>query len=325
MTLPGTSRPDSSITHKQDAVRIAMLEQPPIWTELYESVRDRFFAPKLPPLELTSTPVPVPDRMAANTNPWAIGTATLVNGGVLALLLLMGVRAFIPPLRTPIPPSKFDLSKFPLFAPSNSGHDGGTSGGANDTVEANRGHLPRLDMHPFAPVQVPVLEHPKLAIENSIAAPPDVKLPENPSVPMIGVHDSTNVTLASPGSGGWAGIGNGPDGRYGTGDGPGWGPGHGPGIYSPGVDGVSQPIPIYTPEAEFSDEARRQKYQGVCEISVIIDAQGNPQSPRVVRALGMGLDQKALEAVMKYRFKPARKDGKPVAVRIAVMVSFRLY
>jgi TonB family protein len=93
----------------------------------------------------------------------------------------------------------------------------------------------------------------------------------------------------------------------------------------PGRGGVSQPIPIFTPEAEFSDEARRQKYEGVCMISVIIDAQGNPQSPRVVRRLGMGLDEKALAAVMKYRFKPARKDGRPVAVRISVMVNFRLF
>jgi TonB family protein len=60
-------------------------------------------------------------------------------------------------------------------------------------------------------------------------------------------------------------------------------------------------------------------------ISVIIDAQGNPQSPRVVQHLGMGLDEKALQAVTKYRFKPARKDGKPVAVRISVMVNFRLF
>jgi TonB family protein len=60
-------------------------------------------------------------------------------------------------------------------------------------------------------------------------------------------------------------------------------------------------------------------------ISVIIDAQGNPQSPHVVRALGMGLDEKALAAVMRYRFKPAKKDGKPVAVRMIVEVNFRLY
>ena len=72
-----------------------------------------------------------------------------------------------------------------------------------------------------------------------------------------------------------------------------------------------------TPEAEFSDEARRAKYQGVCLISLIVDAQGNPQNPRVIRALGMGLDEKALEAVRKYKFKPAMKDGRtPVPVMI---------
>ena len=88
---------------------------------------------------------------------------------------------------------------------------------------------------------------------------------------------------------------------------------------------MSQPIAIFTPEAEFSDEARRQKYQGVCLISLIIDTQGNPQNLRLVQHLGMGLDEKALEAVHKYRFKPARKDGKPVPVRISVMVNFRLF
>ncbi|MGA9586359.1 MAG: hypothetical protein WBQ95_13580, partial [Terracidiphilus sp.] len=70
-------------------------DERPIWAELIESFRDRFFPPKLPPLELTSRPIPVPDRMAANTNPWAVGTAMLVNGGILALLLLMSVRAVI--------------------------------------------------------------------------------------------------------------------------------------------------------------------------------------------------------------------------------------
>jgi TonB family protein len=90
--------------------------------------------------------------------------------------------------------------------------------------------------------------------------------------------------------------------------------------------GVSQPVVLNDVEAEFSDEARRAKYQGVCLISVIVDAQGNPQNPRVVRALGMGLDEKALEAVRKYKFKPAMKDGKmPVPVMITVEVDFHLY
>lgn len=302
-----------------------VLTEQQLWRGLYESVRDRFFPTKLPPLELTSTPIPVADRMASNTNPWAVGTATLVNGGILALLLMMGVRAVVHGDPTVRSDSSFHIDNFPLFAPSRaSSSDGGRGGGANDLIDPNKGRLPKIDMNAIEKVQVPLLDHPKLALDNSLAVPPDIKLPDN-ALPLLGVHDSSNVTVVSGGPGRSGGVGFGHDGEYGPGGGNGWGPGSGNGVYIPGVGGVSQPVPIFTPEAEFSDEARRQKYEGVCLISVIIDAQGNPQSPRVVRRLGMGLDEKALEAVMKYRFKPARKDGKPVAVRISVMVNFRLF
>jgi len=319
------SDPGSERGSPRDPFPTPILNEKLLLCELYESARERLFPQKLPPLELTSTPVPVPDRMAANTNPWAVGTATLVNGGILAVVLLMGVRAVMPPTAKPGTENKFKLDDFPLFSPKAYMTHGGDGGGDNDPVEANKGHLPKFDLHPMAPVQVPVLENPRLPIANSIAVPPDIKLPDNPSMPMIGVHDSPNVTLVSGGPGGPVGIGSGRNGEYGPGNGPGWGPGSGPGIYTPGVGGVTQPVAIFTPEAEFSDEARRQKYQGVCVISVIVDAQGNPQSPRVVRRLGMGLDDKALDAVSRYRFKPAKKDGKPVAVRMTVMVNFRLY
>ncbi|HEY2469718.1 MAG TPA: energy transducer TonB [Terracidiphilus sp.] len=307
-----------------------ILNEQPIWGGLYENVRDRFFAPKLPPLELTSQPIPVPDRMATSTNPWAVGTATLINGGLLALLLLIGVRAVLPPSSKPNPLSNFKLDDFPLFAPArpDPAHGGG-GGGTNDNIDAIKGRNPKLDMHPLAPVQIPHLDHPKLAVENSVAVPPEIKLPDNPTMTMIGVHNSANVTLISGGQGGPVGLGTGKNGGDGPGDGPGWGPGKNGGfggnVYTPGIGGVTQPVPIFTPEAEFSDEARRQKYQGVCVISVIIDAQGYPRNLQLVRTLGMGLDQKALEAVQKYRFKPARKDGKPVAARMTVMVNFRLY
>jgi TonB family protein len=99
----------------------------------------------------------------------------------------------------------------------------------------------------------------------------------------------------------------------------------GGGPYTPGAGGVSFPVPLVSPEAEFSDEARRAKYQGVCAISIVVDTRGYPQNPRVVRSLGMGLDEKALEAVSRYRFKPALKNGKPVPAIITVEVNFRLY
>ena len=89
--------------------------------------------------------------------------------------------------------------------------------------------------------------------------------------------------------------------------------------------GVSAPVPLNAVEAEFSDEAKREGIFGVCRVSVIVDTQGRPQNPRVVRAAGYGLDEKALEAVRKYQFKPAMKGKVPVPVMITVEVNFRPY
>jgi TonB family protein len=124
-------------------------------------------------------------------------------------------------------------------------------------------------------------------------------------------------------------MGSGYGGGMGSGSGNGYGPGSGGntggGVYRIG-GGVSAPVPLNSVEAEFSDEARRAKYQGVVLVGLIVDAQGNPQSVHIVRALGMGLDEKAIEAVKKYKFKPAMRDGKAVAVSgVTVEVNFRLY
>ena len=89
---------------------------------------------------------------------------------------------------------------------------------------------------------------------------------------------------------------------------------------------VSAPVVIHSVEAQFSDVARRAKYQGVCLVSLTVDAQGNPQNVRVTRSLGMGLDEKAIEAVQQYRFRPAMLDGEtPVPVAITMEISFRQY
>jgi TonB family protein len=97
-----------------------------------------------------------------------------------------------------------------------------------------------------------------------------------------------------------------------------------PRIYHIGGD-VSAPELMFSPNPEFSEEAKRAKYQGICIVSLIVDAQGNPQRVQVVRHLGMGLDQKAVDAVKQYRFKPAMRHGKPVAVEVNIEVNFRLY
>jgi len=87
---------------------------------------------------------------------------------------------------------------------------------------------------------------------------------------------------------------------------------------------VTPPHAIYFPEPEFSDQARRANYQGVCTLSMIIGTDGKPSNVKVVNGLGMGLDEKAVEAVRRWRFDPARKDGHAVPVQIAVEIDFHL-
>ena len=79
------------------------------------------------------------------------------------------------------------------------------------------------------------------------------------------------------------------------------------------------------PEPEFSEEARKAKYQGVCTLGLIVGTDGRPSNIRVLSSLGMGLDEKAIEAVKNWKFEPAMKDGHPVRVEIAVEVDFHLY
>lgn len=316
--------------HELDSFLGKAFEEKPIWTGLYESVRDLFFPPKLPPLELTSTPIPVPDRMAVKTNPWAVGTATAVNGAILALVLFMGARAVIQHLNPPMISTPIDVGEFKVQAPKAAvAAGGGGGGGSHDLIDPIKGKLPKIDKAPQAPPMVPILEKPKLAVNSAIAVQQDIKLPDNPALLNIGVHNSANVTLSSNGQGTGGGMGTGSGGGLGSGNGNGYGPGSGGntggGVFRVGGQ-ISAPVPLMTPEAEFSDEARRAKYQGEVMITLIVDAQGNPINPRVVRPLGMGLDEKALEAVRKYKFKPALKDGRtPVPVMITIAVNFRLY
>jgi protein TonB len=95
-------------------------------------------------------------------------------------------------------------------------------------------------------------------------------------------------------------------------------------VYKVG-EGASAPVPIYSPDPKYSKEARHAKYQGICVLWLVVGTDGRPRNIRVSRTLGYGLDEKAIEAVRKWRFKPATKDGKPVAVEVSVQVNFHLY
>lgn len=304
-------------------------EDQPIWKTLYENVRDVFFPVKLPPLELTSKPIPVPDRMAVKRNPWAMGIASAVNLIILLLAIFFG-RQVIKAVSKNLEATNINVGMWIPKAPMGQEKNGGGGGGGNHSViDPIKGKLPKIQKNPITPPQSLTVSNPLIPVPPSINVQKNITLPDNPSLPNIGVTRSVNVKIQVSGQGSGAGMGSGSHGGLGAGNGNGYGPGTGGGagggIYHVG-GGVSAPVPLNTVEAQFSDEARRAKYQGVCLIQMIVDKHGRPEDPHVIRALGMGLDQKALEAVRKYRFKPAMLDGKiPVPVMITVEVNFRLY
>jgi protein TonB len=215
----------------------------------------------------------------------------------------------------------------PITSSATNSMGGGGGGGAHDILEAPKGKLPKFEQQPIVPPMVAVNEHPKLAHEAAIMMPKDLQLPDN-TMQNLGDPRTSVAGPAANGTGDLGGLGTGSGGGIGSGRGNGYGPGegggYGGGIYHVG-GGVAAPQLIFAPDPEFSDEARRAKFQGICVVSLIVDPQGNPQRVQVVRHLGMGLDQKAVDAVKQYRFKPATLQGKPVPVEVNIEVTFRIY
>lgn len=218
-----------------------------------------------------------------------------------------------------------DISPY-IMRPAENKVGGGGGGGDRDKLMASKGKLPKTSLEQITPPAVVIRNpDPKLAVEPTVVVPPQIKLATGP---VVGDPLSAVLGPASNGTGSGGGVGSGSGGGVGSGRGPGVGPGWGGGIgggaYRVG-GGVSAPRALYSPDPEYSEEARKAKYQGTVVLWVVVGPDGRPRDIRVQRTLGMGLDEKAIEAVRTWKFEPARKDGQPVAVQINVEVNFRLY
>jgi periplasmic protein TonB len=304
------------------------VEYEPAWKTLAGSIYDLLYPKKLPPLELTSKPIAVTDPMAFKRNPKSSAISIIIHVLVIACIIgafLYG-RAKLKAKPT-MQVMNVDVPPYMPIAPNGPQMGGGGGGGSHDILQAPKGKLPKFEQQPVVPPMVVVNQHPKLTQEPAIMMPKDIQLPNN-NMPNLGDPRTSVVGPASNGTGELGGMGTGSGGGIGSGKGNGYGPGegggYGGGLYHVG-GGVSAPQLIYAPDPEFSDEARRAKYQGVCVVSLIVDAQGNPQRVQVIRHLGMGLDEKAQEAVRQYKFKPAMLQGKPVPVEVNIEVNFRIY
>lgn len=293
-----------------------LLAPPPLpwYKSLVASIKDIIHPPKLPPLEVTSKPVEIKTMSGLYSgNEWKAGLVSgAVNVGVILLLLVVGtsevvqeqiketVTLIAPRLMPDLPPKQQT--------------QGGGGGGNKSPIEASKGKLPKPAPRQFVPPRVDPIENPKLPVAPTIVASnlPTIDAP-NFGDPLAGLGIPSNGS----GIGGSIGPGKGP------GVGPGEGGGFGGGAFRIG-GGVSAPVATYAPEPEYSEEARKAKYQGAVLLSLVVDENGLPQNIKVVRKLGLGLDEKAIEAVSKWRFKAGMKDGKPVPVQATIEVRFRL-
>jgi periplasmic protein TonB len=304
-----------------------------LWSSLRDNIRAAFFPEKLPPLELTSRPVKVKDIWGEyNYKKESASVSLVVHIAMVAGLIglsIMGARAIKQDkpreIVTLIAP---DLTpQLPMTKKKEQTSGGGGGGGDRDKLQAPKGKLPKESLQQITPPAVVIRnDHPKLPVEPTVVVPPEIKLASN--MPNIGNPMASVPSAPSNGTGSGGGIGSGSGGGIGSGSGPGVGPGHGGGIGGGAFrvgGGVSAPRALETPDPEYSEEARKAKYQGTCVLWLIVDPDGKPRDIKVARALGMGLDQKAIEAVRNWRFSPAMKDGRPVPVQINVEVNFRLY
>ena len=306
----------------------------PWWSGLTESYRLSKEFKSAPPLRLTSRPVPVKEIWGGFSHRRQ-GMAVTAVAHVLFVLAVFGfqepdlsetsrgtVTLIIP---VDISPYLAQLQMPARADPGDSG--GGGGGGANSPLPASRGKLPRFSLEPQLAPPTPIIRNPnpKLAVEPTVRVPPDVTVPAV-DLNMFGdPFGADGPPSAGPGSGGGIGSGRGTgvgSGR-GSGVGPGSGGGIGGGVFRIG-GGVSQPRLLYKVEPEYSEEARKAKYQGIVMLAVEVWEDGLAHNIRVLRSLGLGLDEKAVEAVKQWKFSPGKKDGKPVKVLAQIQVSFRL-
>lgn len=300
----------------------------PWFLDIPDQFRALFEKPKPPAIPLTSKPVDVPNMWQDYQQQPASWVNAVIVHVVVVLALALPFWIHIQHVKAV---AKFEITPIAPYMPDLQGPDnrtgGGGGGGDRTPKPASQGAIPKFAKLQFTPPQAVLPNvNPKLPMQPTILGPPALKLPQMAeNMPWGDPEGVPGPPSNGPGYGGGIGTGTGTGvgSGTGTGYGPGEGGGFGGGAYSVG-GGVSSPIPIYEPQPPYSEEARKVKYQGTVLLWIIVDAQGNVSDIRVVKPAGLGLDEKAVDTVRTWKFKPGMRNGSPVPVRVQVEVSFRL-
>lgn len=215
---------------------------------------------------------------------------------------------------------------------------GGGGGGRKTVTPPSIGALPISSLVPpiLAPSPETPLKPPLLPVIETVTVDPRIQFKRDEISP-TGLPDATSF-IPSFGPGLDNGMGTGPGGGMGPGRGPGVGPGDGgntggngfniggkpkSNTQQPAVD--SRPILMNQPRPFFTEEARKNKVQGVVRVRVLVDASGQVKEVLITRGLPDGLNEQAIRAAYQMRFKPAMKDGHPVSYWLGnVEIEFNL-
>jgi periplasmic protein TonB len=321
----GAVKMQTDINDHLDRLFAADKAEVPWFISLYQNIHDLIKPEKLPPLQITSQPVAVKSIWGLYAKDPKSRYISVGIHVVAISLLMFAFTTKVVQQKLQKTVDLIDPNIRPYEAPPKpKAAGGGGGGGAREVAPVSKGQAPKPAMKQFTPPMI-VQETPKLAMTPTIIAPPDTVLPQN-NLPNWG-DPLAKLSNLSNGTGFGGGMGSGNGGGLGSGKGGGFGPGEGGGVGG-GVfrvgGGVSQPAVIFKVDPEYSEEARKAKYSGTVMLAVIVDSEGHARDIHVVKSLGMGLDEKAIEAVEKWKFKPGMKGGQAVNVRATIEVNFRL-
>jgi TonB family protein len=319
-------KPTPKAVHSRMAV-----EWQPAYKVMWQNLHDLISPPKLPPLKVTSQPVKVKEIWSKDK---AFGPSQMIALGFHIGITLLIFSPILYNVATKVAASPvnnqlvtpIDISDYAMKLPPGKDKAGGGGGGGERNPEpATKGKLPRWSMTQIAPPMVHT--KPESKIEATLLGPPDLKIP-SPNLENYG-DPLAKMLTTSGGPGGGSGIGTGTGTGIGSGEGGGLGPGigggTGGGYFHPGTGGVGYPSCVYCPDPKYSEEARKAKYQGTVVLQAVITPDGRATDIQVVKGPGLGLEEKAVEAVKQWRFKPAiGPAGKPVPVIVPIEVTFRL-
>ena len=321
----------STTTAVEGGIRVQkiFLDSEPWYKTLPDAIKG-FFSHEKPNYNITAQPVEVPDIWSdyklSKASPLY---SVILHVVVLVLLIYIGKKLVTTVAQNPKVQEIFLDSQFAkMLAPDTKPAGGGGGGGLRDPLPASKGKLPRLATEQLVPpTPKPPVDNPQLPAEPSVMVL--AQLPKL-NLPNLGDPLGKNGPLsAGPGSGG--GIGSGTGHGVGSGRGPGVGPGEGGntggGVFMPGRGGVSLPLCIEncTMKPPYSEEGYKLKIQGTVLLQMVVRSDGMVDSFKVLRGLGYGLDEAAIETVRKWHFRPGYKDGKAVDTYAQVEVNFRLF